>query len=561
MMKKLNFIICLLILLPCIPVIGQESELNKFFDQWTDSTILQPGISVALIKNKELVYKKTFGYANLEYEIPLQNKSVFDIASLAKQFTGFAIAKLIIDKKLKLDEAVAPFFPELEFLDKGILIKHLVYHTSGLRDVGELFDLSYVGGNFTSKEALEIIKNQRSLNFPTGTEYDYSNTNYVLLALIVERVSGITFREWCHTDLFTPLKMEDSFVNDNPLEIIEDRAVAYYSTPINFSFQQDNGMSLIGSSAVYSTIDDMVVWIKALQEEMVFPEVFKLMKTKGALDDGREINYGFGLSFSSFKNETMIEHTGATPAGFRSVMAIFPDQSLSIVMLSNWGDINPIADYGINLINQFLPSTATDQDKIPEVKVNKTEIALTKELANRYIGSYLFNNEIHVKIDLNQEGSLTVQLEGQSEKPLIPISETEFELPALKSKLHFICDSAKVCQKVEVWMNGQKEGELSRVKVVDKSSVNHDKYVGQFYSDELQIVFNIGLSEDQLILENTKRGKVVLHHKNEKVYIPENGIASSIIFNCNEQDEVTGFLLNRGSRLRNLKFVKLMDKL
>lgn len=551
-----NLSICLLFLLPYIDSQAQENpDFDAIFEQWQDSNLQKPGVGIAVIKDNQVTYKKTFGYANLEYKIPLTSKSVFDIASVAKQFTGFAVAKLIIEKKLDLNTPAALHLPELKLLDPNIKVKHLLYHTSGLRDIGGLFSLAYLGDNLTSKDALGIIKNQKALNFPVGTRHDYSNTNYVLLAVIVERISGITFREYCATNIFSPLKMEDSFVNDNPYEIIDNRAVAYNSQAPNFSFLQNNGMALIGSSAVYSTIDDMIIWLQALQNETVFPEVFKLMKQQGELDNGEEINYGFGLSTGTFKNELMIEHTGATPSGFRTSMSIFPNQSLAMVILSNWGEIDPIGDVGIKIIENYLPKDTPNLEVSAEPK---KEIILSEEIMERYTGNYLFNNEMGVKIRLNEEKKLTVQLEEQAINPLIAISETEFDFPALRSTLFFSLEADNTCQKVEVRMNGQKEGELTRVKKEKKISIDNSKYVGIFYSDELKIVFDIGLSNDrQLLLRNSKRGEIILKAKEENLFIPEQDIASSFFFERNEVGEVTSFFLNRGSRVRNMKFTKI----
>lgn len=543
-----------------LPIFGQESlNFDALFTRWNDVNTLQPGVSVAIIKNDEVVFNKSFGFANLEYQIPLDNKSVFDIASLAKQFTGFAVAQLIIDEKLNLNDSASTYLPEIEILKKGVLLKHLIYHTSGLRDIGELFDLAYLGENLTSKDALEIIKNQQVFNFRIGTEYDYSNTNYVLLALIVERISKVSFKDWCAKNLFTPLTMMDSFVNDNPYEIIDHRAVAYYSSGSSFSFQQNNGMALIGSSAVYSTIDDMITWTRAVQGEKVFPEVFQLMKKKGSLDNGNEVGYGFGLAIGEYKNEIMIEHTGATPSGFRTANALFPNQKLALIVLSNWGNIEPIGDLGIKIIDSYL-SEENAQNLDSDIATNpQKDIKLTKELIDRYVGEYLFNRELPVTISRGKADTLTIQLEGQQAVPIIPLSPNEFDLPALNSRLRFLVNAEGVYEKVEVWMGERREGELTRVNSSKKvpSDLDLRKYLGLFYSEELKITLELGLSEDKLAITNSKGGIVPLESKSKEIFIPENGIASSLDFIFNNSGNITGFFLNRGSRVRNLEFKRV----
>ncbi|MEL6589057.1 MAG: serine hydrolase domain-containing protein, partial [Bacteroidota bacterium] len=154
---------------------------------------VQPGLAFALLHRGELIYQQTPGYANLEHQIPLNAQSCFDIASLAKQFTGLSVAILIEEGKLSLQDDVRQYLPEVPDFGHPITIAHLLYHTSGLRDIGELHAVGPYLDELTAKMCLEIVSHQQELNFVPGTENDYSNTGYVLLALIVERVSGTSF--------------------------------------------------------------------------------------------------------------------------------------------------------------------------------------------------------------------------------------------------------------------------------------------------------------------------------------------------------------------------------
>ncbi|MFK7926466.1 MAG: serine hydrolase domain-containing protein [Bacteroidia bacterium] len=558
-MGKIRFLLAIISCSICANCFGQDQkDFDKLFTRWNDS-IQKPGMAIAVIHEGRTILKEAVGFSNLEYQIPLDHKSIFDIASLAKQFTGFAIANLIKENKVDLTDSAYQYFPDLEILNKGILLEHLVHHSSGLRDIGELFALANMGENLTAKETLILLKNQQDLNFTPGTEFDYSNTNYVLLALIVEQISGITFQEWCKLNIFSPLKMENTFVNNKPTQIINNRAIAYYSNGNHFSFQQNNGMALIGSSAVYSSLDDMILWINALESETVFPDEFNLMKQKGHLDNGDEIGYGFGLGIGKFREEPIIEHSGATPSGFRAQIAIVPNQSLAFIILSNWGDISPIDDFGIEIINRFIAELDTDleTDNEEQKPVIGAPIILSQEIANRYVGDYLFNSELNVKIRQDGENNLTVQLEDQPKVPLIPLTETKFDLPALNSIIHFSFNSAGICETADILMGDRKEGELRRIKLEEKAPINYKKYIGLYYCEELEIVFKINSENNRLFLTNTKQGEINLKEKSNLIFIPENGIASSLSFNFNEAEEVDGFLLNRGSRVRNLRFTKL----
>ena len=551
-----SFLLAAAILLGSVQ--AQNSNLEELFNRW-DQNEIKPGVAVAITYKVETILRKTAGYANLEYNIPLDENSVFDLASLAKQFTGLAIAQLILDEELQLDDQVADYFPELPIL-KNIQVKHLLYHSSGLRDIAELFDLAYMGEQFTSKEALTLVSLQRELNFPVGTESDYSNTNYVILAKLVEKVSGMPFREWCKTHIFSPLGMNNSFSNDNPFELVDNRAVAYYASEDGYSYQQNNGMALIGSSAVYSTLEDMRIWLDALENDKVFPEAFQLMKQKGKLDNGQEIGYGFGLGIGEFQGKSMIDHTGGTPSGFRTLIAVFPDLSLSFVVLSNLGDIDPIRDFGMGILSNYVSPPQEEQQTPPPAETSENAIVLSEESLNKMLGEYLFNKEMKVVIRKKESG-LTVQLEGQPEVPVAPISETVLDLSAIGSTLHFMEEKEGRFQKAEVRSGARKEGELSRFSVEkEKAQADLASYQGMYFCEELGISWTFSVSDEKLMIENTKGGQVFLAGKSREVFIPEAGVASSLEFTFDEDGFSNGFLLNRGSRLRNLRFNKLALK-
>ncbi len=352
---KNSVLIILFFIVNSINLLAQNhNRLDSIFAEWSASKQNKPGLAIAVIKEHKIVYKKAFGYANLEYDIPITTKSVFDIASVSKQFTGFAIAKLILEGKLSLEEKIKNFFPELDHLSDQLKIKHLVYHTSGLIDVESIYARGSYSCRWTAEEALEMLKEHPDLHFPEGSRYDYSNTNYVLLALIVEKVTKVSFRDWCHTNIFKPLGMNHTFVGNDPKEIIKNRATAYYQEGDKFNFHQQNGMSLIGSSSVYTTIEDLAKWTIILEQEKHFPKIFQMMKKKGTLDNGEELNYGLGL-FDIINNQNLkvIYHLGGTRAGFRAGMILFPDQNFSFVLLSNWGNIRP-DQYTPALIENFI---------------------------------------------------------------------------------------------------------------------------------------------------------------------------------------------------------------
>ena len=535
-----------------------DAELDAIFTSKIDPKSKSPGVAVAIVKNRKVVYKRTFGMANLEYDIPISSKSVFDIASLAKQFTGFAVAKLILEKKLTMETAVVDLIPELENFPREMKIKHLIHHTSGVRDIGELFTIGGYGEKLTSVEALNILKRQRGLNFALGSESDYSNSNYVLLALAVERVTQQSFRSYCDEHIFQPLDMQHSFANDNFLELIPNRAVAYYTKGDNYSYMQNNGMSLIGSSAVYATIDDMVKWAIAMEGGNSFDPIINLMKTDGHTNDGSATGYGFGIGIGTYRGLPQFEHTGATPSGFRSVISWFPTEQLSVVLLSNWGNLNLIDDFGRELINKFIEFEDKKSDNSEANKGAKREaVAATKEELNLAVGKYLFNNEMPLEIK-RERSALTIVPGGQEPAPLIPLGDHQFDFPAFHSLLQFKPDDDGKYQMAVVYAgpNRERHGILQRIDQNDQGDVVAERYKGHYYSEELSMLLQVDEIEGQLVINSEKHGIIELH-SNSRIHFRPNGLASSIEFGRNQGGEINGFQLSRGNRMREVSFVKV----
>lgn len=477
-------------------------EKNNLYDQQPDLPIAQldsliamaikpvgdqgPGVAVYLHRRGSAPYQKVSGMANLEYGIPLTEHSVFDLASVAKQFTGMAIAKLVQAEKISLEEDVRTYLPEVPDFGTTITLTHLLQHTSGLRDVGELYGVGNFGREFTAEVALRIVSRQQALNFTPGTEHDYSNTGYVLLAIIVERVTGKSFVDWCQENIFAPLNMTNSFANDAPRRLIPNRATAYYGSNGDFSFNQNNGMSLIGSSAVFASLNDMAKWMSTFSAKE--NQLFDLMTSPGQLQDGSPVNYNFGLNVSDWEGHTLIEHSGSTPAGFRTFVAHLPEEGLSLVILSNWGDLEPIRDLGRPILSLIFGSPSVPEaTDTPEKTVD-----VPLSVLEQYVGDYLFNQEREVKISL-QEKQLLVEIAGMGASTLVPRSATTFFLAPMNSTLVFEMDGPKV-SRVAIQEGSDEVGELrlegeSQVFVVPEGST------GDYYSEELGVPGKASISE------------------------------------------------------------------
>lgn len=504
-----------------------------------------PGVAVYLHRKGYAPYQQISGMANLEYGVPLTEQSIFDLASVAKQFTGMAIAKLIQAGKVSLTDDVRKYLPEVPDFGTPITLAHLIHHTSGLRDVGELNRIGNFGGEFTAATALRIVSRQQALNFAPGTKHDYSNTGYVLLALVVERVTGESFVDWCEQNIFAPLKMDHSFANDYPDRIIPNRAVAYYGTDQEFSFSQNNGMSLIGSSAVFASLHDMIKWMALFSGQ--HKELLEMMTTPGQLNDGSTVNYGFGLSLSMVGDRQLIAHSGSTPAGFRTLMAHLPKEELSIVILSNWGNLEPIQQLAMPIISLLLDKTNASPQK-PEPVATKP---VPEEILDTYTGNYLFNKEREVTIAL-QEGQLMVTIAGMGVAALEPRSFTEFYLPPMNSTLTFEATEQKV-SRVVIREGGQGVGELTPVGQSQLFNLP-TAAAGSFYSEELDQHLTLEQKDNVLYLISAAYGTSPLRQISPLTFTGPTGLFEKLNIEKSLAGDITGFTLDLGSRARRLRF-------
>ncbi|HTE27289.1 serine hydrolase domain-containing protein [Flavitalea sp.] len=307
------------------------------------------GLSLAVIKNGQLVSNKGYGLANVELNVPVTSETVIRLGSVSKQFFTTAIMKLMEEGKLNIEDSVHKFFPDAPDAWRPIKIKNLMSHTSGLQREGPAYD------NFKIQPDIEIIRSAYSLPlvFKTGEKYQYCNLAYFMLAEIIKQVSGMPWEDYIHDKLFIPAGMSNSYLTDFYL-IIPNRANGY----------MHNHDTLVNATAMYairpsggflSTSSDMIKWEKAVREEKIilkkenWEKLWQpFIKTSDNVDSKE--HYGFGWTIDEYRGHKLIVHGGAN-LGFRSVFARFVNDGLSIIILTNTDEANPraianaLADY------------------------------------------------------------------------------------------------------------------------------------------------------------------------------------------------------------------------
>lgn len=299
-----------------------------------------PGAAVLVVQDGKVVLRRGYGAANLEHRIPITPSTVFDIASVSKQFCGLAVAMLVKRGKLSLDDDIHSHLDRVPDFGKKITIRHLVHHASGIRDWPGT--LALAGWSFEDvlsfEHILEMVRRQRDLNFDPGSRYMYSNTGYNLLARAVEKVTGKTFRQWTEEHIFRPLGMKDTHFCDDHTEVVKNRARAYRRRGDCFRCI-GNQLTAVGSSSLYTTIDDLGRWILNFETKEVGEEALELMHERGVLNDGTRIGYAFGVNLGNYRGLKIVSHGGSW-AGFRTHLVRFPEHRFAVVVLQNLAGAN-----------------------------------------------------------------------------------------------------------------------------------------------------------------------------------------------------------------------------
>ncbi len=314
-----------------------EAQVDALFAKW--NSLDTPGAAVAVIKDGIVVYRKGFGCAQLEYGVPITPSTVFHVASVSKQFTAMAITMLEAAGKLSADDNIRKYLPEMADFGVPITIRHLLNHTSGLRDQWDLLILSgwRMDDVITQAQILDRLRRQKELNFAPGSRYLYSNSGFTLLAEIVSRVSGKPFTDWTRETIFQPLGMTSTHFHLDHTEIVRDRAYSYDGDPEHGFHALPLNYANVGATSLFTTVEDMANWLRNFEDKRVGgPAVLDKMETKGVLNDGTEIGYARGLEIGVYKGLKTIGHSGGD-AGFRSQVIYFPGERFGVAVFSNLG--------------------------------------------------------------------------------------------------------------------------------------------------------------------------------------------------------------------------------
>lgn len=318
-----------------------QEKLDEWFTRHTAAA--GPGMVLAVIQDGRMVYQKAGGLADLERAVPLSPESVFDIASNGKQFTACAVLLLAEEGRLDLDADLRHYIPEFPDYGTPITLRHLLHHTSGIRDYPILMLLAGKPWRnfYTCDDYLQLLQRQKRLNFPPGTKFEYSNSGYFLLGEIVARVSGRPLEQFLQERIFAPLGMRHTRLNTDAGQVVRQRAIGYSPRGENEYATEISQMPGAGDGGLLTTVGDLQRWEENFWRNRLGrggPELIRTLCTPGRLADDTAIAYAMGLETGTYRGLPIVRHGGGFN-GYRSEILRFPEQRLSIVCLANLGVI------------------------------------------------------------------------------------------------------------------------------------------------------------------------------------------------------------------------------
>lgn len=495
------------------PAIGQlettSDSINNLLYQWQKPDV--PGIAIAVVKGGKLYYNKSYGMANIKKQKVVDSLTQFWIASVTKQFTATGIYMLEAEKKVNLEHSVKRYLPELPSIFEPVTIDHLLHHTSGIRDGFVLTALSKkTESDYTNENVFKYLQQQKEMNFQPGTEYEYNNSGYVLLAKIIESVSKESYKEFMKKNVFQPLGMLHTYVSGKYLAN-DSLAEGYHSKDYSNkegSFEEGHFQGdTYGSTGVITTITDLVLWAKFIQAPGKLAnskQIASRLHKVGNLNDGKEIAYAGGLERFSYNGRTVYEHFGADE-GFKANIIYFPSADLSIIGLTNNS-----TNYGLSKV---LYSIADLILKNPE-RANSTHAKADTLLFEAY---YYDSSKLPVLKQVKRFNNYTTMsdMAGGPEIVHHTISDNVIATDDPIPQTYKFFNQRQIAV-IDPYYNLNRT--LNKiVPVVGKS--NFDRIVGTYYSSELQTSYEIKSSNNELILEFAPQIQFVLFRLTDNDFV------------------------------------------
>ncbi|WP_109098855.1 serine hydrolase [Aquimarina sp. AU58] len=535
---------------------GQHTQkIDSLFTSWNFPN--HPGGSIMVVKNNKTIFSKAYGLASIEYNVTNSTNTLFNIGSISKQFTAMGIVLLEEQNKLSFEDDVRKHLPELPDFGETITIRHLLHHTSGLRDLHGLLGLAGWRRNDleTNEDLYRIIKNQKELNFKPGEEFLYCNTGYILLAQIIERKSKSSFNDWMKKNIFDPLGMKNTYVEDQYDRVVANNTTSYYSQK---EFKRAiESWGYFGSGNMHSTTKNINLWLhNFINPREKWVTAFNKLLSTTPLNNGYKTNYGFGVRIENHLEKKMIQHGGAV-GGFRAVARVYPEEQLQIVILSNFSKSN-IGSKIDKIAKIIFESNEKTQLKsiTKKPQISNQFIRLSNKKLKQFEGIYWSDIEkigrkVYVKND-----TLRYSSSETSEWPLVAIGKNTFEMLLRQYENPIVKFDGGTHQMIITFSNGS-PGIFEFLQSNQQQNTNDlTALVGDYYSSELKTTYSILLKESDIYCEHIRHGKIKIKQLYNNIF--SGGWPIGIIeIERDKEGKVNGLRMSNG-RTRNVWFKKVI---
>ena len=530
-----GFLIAIGMLLISAPIKAQtlEEQIETLLPkQVTDST---PGFVLGVVQGGELVFSKGYGMANMAYGIPNSPKMLYNVGSVSKQFLGYAFAMLHAEGKINVDEPVTKFLDDWPTFKHEVTVRHLLTHTSGYREAYTMSSLAgrTIGVDFLSKEeCLNVVRRQPELEFTPGSRFTYNSTAWVILAEILEEVTGVQADIWVEDNILRPLKMENTSIESFVGEVIPDAAESYRGNAKDGYENPKSNRAIFGAAEIYSSIEELALWLnnfrsKPLGGQSAFNEFVKPYE----LSDGSSANYGMGIFVDQHRGLLRYSHTGGHEA-FVTQLSYYPEHDIGFITVSNYGGggVFRTNQLAAELLKEHMKPMESDTAPIIELKRSQWEVMEGSYVSETY-------NEV---IDLEmKDGFLTVW--GNS--ALMATSDSTFRIEGWGGRFSMTQREGKTIFAI----HGDETSVYTKLDTWSPTSAEIENYVGDYWSDELETVYHLKLNNDTLMMTHRWLGELSLKSAGKDLFSSMWG--TYLKFERDDSGKITGFNINSGRTL------------
>jgi CubicO group peptidase (beta-lactamase class C family) len=426
-MKKILFLVLLPLTLRTSAQRWQDTAkaIDALFTRYQSNN---PGCELAICRDGHILFSKAWGMADLEHQVPMTTTSITEAGSVSKQFTAAAILLLEQQGKLSLDDDVTKYIPELPKYDHPLLLRYLMHHSSGLRDWGAIAAIAgwpRTTKTYNNYDALDIIAHQHELNFTPNETFGYSNSNYNLFAIIVERVSGMSLADFTRKYIFLPAGMTHTSWRDDHKRVVPHRAIAYDIKHGIYETDMPNE-DVCGNGGLLTTAEDLLKWNQwYLGGHFGNPSLLPKMLAMDNFNNGRPNHYGAGLFLAKKHVQDYISHDGAT-ASYRAKLVSYPDLHLSIAWLSNTSAFDTAANIALKVEDLFFPPSIVKTTTGSHPANSDAAYSPSQAEGTSYLGDY-YSDEARTTFTVQlKAGQFYLYRSPQTLIPLSPVGKDHF---------------------------------------------------------------------------------------------------------------------------------------